>query len=50
MKLRIMKTCIEEFRIVFTNTIHVIFKVYKDASVHFVMFRHQLANLREAKV
>ena len=35
----IMITCIEEFRIVFTNTIHVIYKVYKKASVHFVMSR-----------
>jgi hypothetical protein len=49
-RFKVMITCIEEFMIVFRNRIHVIYKVYKNASVHFVMFRHQLPNLREAKV
>ena len=35
--------------IVFTNTKQVIYKVYKDACVHFALFREQLPNLREAR-
>jgi hypothetical protein len=34
-----MIMCIEEFRVMFTNTIHIIYKVYKNESVHFVMSR-----------
>ena len=33
----VMMTCIEEFKFVFKNTTHVIYKVNKNASVIFVM-------------
>ena len=47
---RIRITFIEQYRVVFKNTIQFIYKAHNYTSVYFVMFRQQLPNLREAKV
>ena len=49
-RIRVRITFIEQYRIVFKNTILLIYKAHNYTSVYFVMFGQHFPSLREAKV
>ena len=49
-RIRVRITFIEQYMVVFKNTIHFVYKAHNYTSVYFVMFRQQLLSPREAKV